>query len=124
MQASHRYNAACAAALAGCGKGEDADKIDDKQRANLRRQALDWLRADLKAWRGLLDQKPASTPFASASLQHWLLDTDFAGVRGSEAIAKLPEAERRTWQDLWKDVADLLKRAEEKASSSKPRSRR
>jgi len=28
LQASHRYNAACAAALSGCGQGKDADKLD------------------------------------------------------------------------------------------------
>ena len=48
---SDRYNAACTAALAGCGQGVDADKLDAKERARLRQQALDWLRADLKAYR-------------------------------------------------------------------------
>jgi hypothetical protein len=28
-------------------------------------------------------------------------------------LAKLPEDERDTWQKLWADVADLLKRTEE-----------
>src|SRR5262249_30096661 len=48
LGAAHRYNAACAAALAGCGQGKDADKFDGKERARLRRQALDWLRAALE----------------------------------------------------------------------------
>ena len=43
-RAGHRYNAACAAALAGCGQGKDADKLDGRERGRLRRQALDWLR--------------------------------------------------------------------------------
>src|SRR5262249_59110865 len=51
LDAAHRYNAACAAALAGCGAGQDADQLDDKERAGLRRQALDWPRADLAAKR-------------------------------------------------------------------------
>ncbi len=54
----HRYNAACAAALAGCGLGKDADQLDDRERARLRRQALAWLRADLQAWGHQLDQSP------------------------------------------------------------------
>src|SRR5262249_46738850 len=37
----HRYDAACAAALAGCGQGRDAVPLDKGQRARLRRQALD-----------------------------------------------------------------------------------
>ncbi len=47
LKAGHRYNAACHAALAAAGQGEDAAKLDDKERARLRKQALDWLRADL-----------------------------------------------------------------------------
>src|SRR5581483_6078749 len=39
---SHRYNAACAAALAGCGQGQDADKLDGKEKARLRGRALAW----------------------------------------------------------------------------------
>jgi tetratricopeptide (TPR) repeat protein len=38
-----RYNAACAAALAGCGKGADAPDAE-AERARLRDQALKWLR--------------------------------------------------------------------------------
>ena len=43
---SHRYCAACYAALAGTGQGEDAVKLDAKEQTRLRKQALDWLRAD------------------------------------------------------------------------------
>ncbi len=50
VQSGNRYNAACAAALAGCGQGDDAPAAD-ADRARLRAQALGWLRADLGAWR-------------------------------------------------------------------------
>ncbi len=40
-------------------------------------------------------------------MQHWRQDTDFAEVRGPEALAKLPEAERQDWQKLWADVEAL-----------------
>jgi eukaryotic-like serine/threonine-protein kinase len=112
LDAAHRYNAACAAALAGCGTGKDADKLEDRERARLRQQSLDWLRADLEAWGGQLDKEPDKTRSAAiTSLQHWLEDTDFTGVRGSESLAKLPEAERQPWQQLWNKVADTLARA-------------
>jgi serine/threonine protein kinase/tetratricopeptide (TPR) repeat protein len=122
LKAQHRYNAACAAALAGCGQGKDTDKLDDKERARLRRQALDWLRADLEAWRRLLDAKPDKTRSAAAVTQvlgHWLEDPDFASVRGPEALANLPEAERRAWQELWSGVADTLARVQSKPTAEK-----
>jgi tetratricopeptide (TPR) repeat protein/serine/threonine protein kinase len=108
----HRYNAACAAALAAAGHGRDADKLDDQQRARLRRQALTWLRADLAAWRALLDKDPNKAgPAVLQTMQHWQGDADFASVRGPEALARLPEAERPQWQELWQEVAALQKRA-------------
>src|SRR5262249_27932774 len=35
LNAQFRYNAACAAALAGCGQGKDADTLDAKERSRL-----------------------------------------------------------------------------------------
>jgi serine/threonine-protein kinase len=117
---AHRYNAACAAALAGCGKGKDADKLDGTERARLRRQALAWLRADLEAWGGLLDKQPDKVrPVLIQRLGYWLVDTEFAGVRGPQAFARLPEAERQPWQKLWGDVASLLARAQVRTTPKK-----
>jgi serine/threonine-protein kinase len=119
-QAGHRYNAACAAALAGCGRGQDAAGLGEKERARLRQQALDWLRADLGAWRRLLEKGPAENrPVIAGQLAHWLEDPDFAGVRGSEALARLPEAERQPWRGLWDEVADVLARAQAKTTPEK-----
>ena len=53
-------------------------------------------------------------------MQHWQQDTDFAGVRGPEALAKLPEAERQEWQKLWAEVAELLAEAQKAAPEKKP----
>jgi tetratricopeptide (TPR) repeat protein len=120
VRAGYRYDAACAAALAGCGQGRDADKVSANERVRLRRQALDWLRADLDAWRGLLNKQPDKIrPVIDWQMRHWQADTDFAGVRGPEALAKLPETERQPWQKLWNDVADMLKRAQGRAAAEK-----
>jgi serine/threonine protein kinase/Flp pilus assembly protein TadD len=120
LQAPHRYNAACAAALAGCGRGTKADKLDATRKAQLRRQSLNWLRADLEARRLLLDNDARkAAPYVTEQMRHWLADTDFAGVRGPQALAKLPEAERQPWRNLWSDVAGLLKRAQEKLGPGK-----
>ena len=39
-------------------------------------------------------------------------DTDLAGIRDKQELAKLPEAERKEWQSLWADVDALLKRTQ------------
>jgi hypothetical protein len=109
----HRYDAACVAALAGCGQGRDAADLDEKSRAGFRRQALDWLRAELEARRRLLEQEPIEAGQTVAEqMQTWLVDPDFAGVRGAEALARLPEDERQAWQLLWADVAATRARAQ------------
>jgi serine/threonine protein kinase len=121
MQQQHRYNAACAAALAGCGQGQDADDLEDQERARLRQQALDWLHADLGAWRKLLEQEPnKNNPAVTRTMQHWLDDSDFAGVRGEAALGKLPEAERPPWQKLWEEVEALKRRAAGTPASPRP----
>jgi serine/threonine protein kinase/tetratricopeptide (TPR) repeat protein len=118
--APNRYNAACVAALAGCGQGKDADKLEEKERYHLRCQALDWLRAELEANRLLLEKDANKAgPTLPGQMRHWLRDPDFGGVRGPEALAKLPEAERQPWQKLWQDVDDLLKRAQGTAAPQK-----
>ncbi len=120
LQAGHRYNAACAAALAGCGQGKDASALSDEERGRLRRQALAWLRQDLAAWRRLLEKEPdKASPVVEQQMRHWQWDPDFAGVRGPEALARLPQAERQEWQKLWADVADLLARAQGKSAPDK-----
>jgi serine/threonine-protein kinase len=113
----HRYNAACAAALAGCGEGADADTLDTTARARLRQQALDWLRADLAAWHKVLTgDRSKAAPAVRQQMQHWLQDADFAGVRGPQALAQLPEAERSAWRKLWAEAEELFVQAGGKAS--------
>jgi serine/threonine protein kinase/Tfp pilus assembly protein PilF len=107
------YNPACAAALAAAGQGKDAGNLSDEDRARLRRQALDWLRAALADWGRQLDRDPAKArPFVAKAMQRLLGDKDFVGVRNPEALAQLPESERGEWQTLWEDVAAMLKRAD------------
>ena len=122
-QARHRYNAACAAALAAAGQGKDDPPPDDAAKAKLRRQALDWLKAELAAWTKLLESgPPQARPAIVQTLSHWKQDTDLAGIRDAEALAKLPEDEQKAWRTLWADVDSLLKRAATSgARETKPR---
>jgi tetratricopeptide (TPR) repeat protein/serine/threonine protein kinase len=112
LEADHRYAAARAAALAGCGQGKDAAGLSEPERARLRRQALDWLRADLAAWRQQLETEPSKArPVVREQMQHWRRDDALSVVRGPEALARLLEAERLEWQKLWEGVAALQKLA-------------
>jgi serine/threonine-protein kinase len=114
VPASTRYNAACAAALAGCGRGKDAADLDDAKRARLRRQALTWLRLDLAWWGKSLDGgKPQSRALVRSRMRHWRSDDDLAVVRGKDALARIPAEERKEWERLWTEVDALIRRASE-----------
>ena len=78
--ATHRYDAACHAARAGCGQGSDAS-ADSAGRAALRGKALGWLRADLALRARQADSdKPADRRTAADSLLYWLDDSNLAAV--------------------------------------------
>ena len=111
-QVQHRYNAACAAALAGCGEGKDDPAPDDGAKARLRRQAFDWLKSEISAWSKALESiPPQNRPVVRHTLDHWRQDRDLAGVRDPAALDRLPEPERADWQELWSEVEALRARA-------------
>jgi hypothetical protein len=131
-----RSQAACAAALAA-GTSLAPPHLDDQARAQLRRQALDWLKAELDGIRRLVagspEKEPASpleklarpglpgTPGngtraveligALDKLAHWQQNPDLAGVREAKELARLPAEEQKAWRALWADVAALHKQA-------------
>jgi hypothetical protein len=68
----------------------------------------------------LLDKEPdRAPPEVVERMQRWLEDKAFNGVRGPDALAKLPEAEREGWRQLWADVAETLARAADKPPQPK-----
>ena len=83
---------------------------NEAERIKLRGQALAWFR------RGRFHSEVPRRRFAEASkellgtVQGWQQTPDLAGVRDPEELAKLPEAERRSWQALWAEVETLEKR--------------
>jgi tetratricopeptide (TPR) repeat protein len=111
-RAGLRYQAACAAALAGCGRGKDAGQLEDRERARWRKLALAWLRADLELQRKRLETSaPAERWAVRRLLEGWKRDLDLAGVRGPTALAWLPEEERAGWSRLWLEAEVLIERA-------------
>ncbi len=97
----NRYGAAVAAALAAAGQGKDEPPLDDAAKAKFRRQALDWLKAELKDWTKV--QPPRLV--IVRTLWHWQQDSALAGIRDATALAKLPAEEQKAFTRLWAEVA-------------------
>jgi enoyl-CoA hydratase/carnithine racemase len=95
LQAWHRYDAACCAALAAAGQGEDARSLPDKVSFRLRQQALDWLRADLTAYARLAEGDAPAKQLVRERLTHWKQDEELVSVREAKSLAQLPEPERQ-----------------------------
>jgi serine/threonine protein kinase/Flp pilus assembly protein TadD len=112
MKSLHRYNAACSAALLVAGKGDDKPLLDEPAKARCRKQALEWLRADLSYWtKQAVTGKPETTVLIVETLQHWKEDSDLAGIRDETALAALPEDERKAFRALWAEVDARLAKA-------------
>jgi hypothetical protein len=120
LNRQHRYNAVCAAAVGGAvvapPSGSDAKEAPKggtgEEKAALRRQARDWLLADLDVYSQKLDHlKPEANRFVEQRLAYWQTDPPLHGVRDAKALAALPEAERDEWRKLWSAVDQLLKQA-------------
>jgi eukaryotic-like serine/threonine-protein kinase len=115
VQTGNRYNAACVAALAGRGQGADADKLDDKERARMRKQAVEWLRADLAYWtKQAMSEGPGTRERVQQTLKHWQDDADLSGLRDAAELAQLPADEQEACKKFWADVRTLLDKADAK----------
>jgi serine/threonine protein kinase/Flp pilus assembly protein TadD len=133
----HCYHAACAAALAAAGQGQNAAPLTAHDQAQLRRQALDWLRAELKrltqtvaAYQAATKEKtpslasplqqlagqadkpgPADLLRVCDRLQRCLTDPDLASLRADKELVKLSKPEQQDWRAFWTDVRALAKQA-------------
>jgi serine/threonine-protein kinase len=111
LGAGHRYSAARAAALAGCGRAADATGLGEEAK-RWRDQARQWLRADLAAWNKALDGDPAEVrEQVRRTLTHWQGDPDLAGLREPTALGKFSANERTNCLALWDEVGVVLKRS-------------
>jgi serine/threonine-protein kinase len=109
----HRYTAACAAALAGRGRGEDGATLGEADRARWRGRAREWLRADLTVWARTLESgAEADLLLVLRRLAHLWADPDLAGLFDHDALDSLPPAERQECRTLWAEVDALIRRAQ------------
>src|SRR5262249_31139686 len=70
----HRYVTACAAAIAGFGKGEDSAGLSKEQRTHFREQARRWLKDELAAMAAAAHSTDAEhRDDARQCLKHWLV---------------------------------------------------
>src|SRR5262249_50767285 len=131
----YRYRAAGCALLAAAGRGRESASRGEKEKAELRRQALDWLTADLALYRrqvyptppqGQAEKNPLAIlerlaqeptgPRAAAVLQvcellsHWQSNDGLNGVRDPE-LARLPAVEQQAWHKLWAGAKELRRQA-------------
>jgi tetratricopeptide (TPR) repeat protein len=109
LERGHRFDAACAAAMAARGQGKDADGLSEAERARWRKQALAWLRADLKANAKLLEGgNPQDRRLVAQRLRRWQRDLEFASLRETDALAKMSVDEQEACKQLWAKVGELL----------------
>jgi tetratricopeptide (TPR) repeat protein len=110
-QASYRYNAACAAALAAAQHANDEQPSTENEK--LRNQALAHLQAELEVWDKLLESANENQrALVSHNMNHWRnVDPDLVSVRDPDALARLPKTEREQWNALWARVDKLIGRA-------------
>jgi hypothetical protein len=102
--------------LDAASQGKDADQLDDQQRARLRQQARDWLKADLDRWAPQAESdNPKERDAVQKRLKHWQTDADLAGIRDKDAVAKLPAEEQDACRKLWAEVETPLQKAREQA---------
>jgi eukaryotic-like serine/threonine-protein kinase len=112
LSAGNRYSAACAAALAAAGKGEDRPPSDEKARARARKQAIAWLRADLASWtKQAASGAPQAKDKFAQSMHQWKADADLVGLRDEAAVKALLEDERTDCRALWAEVDASLRKA-------------
>ena len=112
LLAGHRFNAACAAALAAFGRGDDATSFGERERKGLREQARGWLGQDLAACTARVQTgEPPDLVAVRKALATWRDDPALAGLRAADTLGRLPANERQAWERFWSDADALLRRA-------------
>ncbi len=109
LNAKTRYLAACSAALAGAGRGQDAGGLDESGRLRWRKQARDWLRADLELARRLSKSRHTGLrEFLKTTLETWSTDPDLAVLRDPGGCDGLLPSEQEEFRALCENLRLLI----------------
>jgi serine/threonine-protein kinase len=112
LDAGHRYEAACAAALAGFGRDADGAGLSVEERGRWRRHAQMWLRADMAAWTQKLDTgAKVDRELVQRVSARWWADPGLGWLHEPDALKELSATERQECLKLWQDFEALVRRA-------------
>ena len=106
-----RYQAAVKRRAGRLRPCAETARLNDKEKATLRRQARAWLEADLALY-AKMTKAGKQVAQVVRRLQSWQQDTVLAAVREAKELTAYPQDEQKAWEKLWSDVAQLLKEAE------------
>jgi tetratricopeptide (TPR) repeat protein len=109
-QKNYRLSAARAAALVGCGVGNDLPPLTPAKQKHWRLKAFVWLEADLEA-RVQGAQTAQAKSVVKTELQQWQRDSDLAEVRNPESLQNFEPAEREKWLGFWSQVDSYVKKS-------------
>jgi tetratricopeptide (TPR) repeat protein/Tol biopolymer transport system component len=114
LPSNYRFRASQSAVLASGNQGDDTGAANDMDRIAFRKQAHEWLKADLDTWSKKLFQtrQLKTTIDLTRTLLLWQYHPNFVQVRDEKHLAKLAKEERESWQRLWTEVEQLRKQAE------------
>jgi tetratricopeptide (TPR) repeat protein len=109
LSAGHRYRAARAAMLAASGVGGGAASLSPSERARWRRQAREWLGAEIAAQDKSIDSPGATRPALSNLLR--LRDhPEYSLLRDAAKWSEFNADEQAQWLSLWRDIDGVLAR--------------
>jgi hypothetical protein len=96
------------AVAAGTGTGVDASNLDVDARMAWLEQAVRWLRDEMDDLSRQVHDGHLSQDAAALRLRSWLDDPTLAPIRDGSAIPEAPDALRRSIQQLWRDVEEII----------------
>jgi hypothetical protein len=89
----------------------DADKLSEEERKHWRKQARDWLQADLAMWTAIItSDSPLERNLVARMLRNWQTDPELAGIREPHALDDLSALERNDFLAIWDEVRATLTR--------------
>jgi eukaryotic-like serine/threonine-protein kinase len=111
LLAEHGFDAAAAAALAGCGTGVDTQGLGEAERAAFRKQAVVWLNGQLDACeQKFAKRRQEDITSVHEALRPWRTSWKLVPLRDPAERARLPSDEQEACRKLWTRLGVVLER--------------